>query len=379
LFNPGLENRKAKDSFRLTQPWKKKVCQALLTWFSVNQRLLPWRGTSDPYRVMVSEFMLQQTQVSSVIPYYVRFMEQYPTLESLAVADEQEVLRLWAGLGYYQRARNLQQAARKILSEHKGLFPTDLKAACQLPGFGPYTAGAVLSIALGQQVALVDGNVERVLARLLSLSADPTTTVGKKVYWEVARQLIPVEHPGDFNQSLMELGATVCTPIGPTCPFCPLAALCQACKQKKVDQYPVKSPRRVAEKYTEAVLILWQDGKVLLGDHNEVGVFEGLWQFPWLWHPGRVAAAVLLERLLDTFSLSGSQLESIHQLTHGVTYRSIRTTFYLLRISGQSVHLPDLSYRWMPWNEVMQHPLPAYQQRILPVLTAVFQDEEEAR
>ena len=251
----------------------------LLQWYRAGHREMPWRTHVAPYRTLVSELMLQQTRVETVIPYFERFMAAFPTVEDLARAPEQRVLELWAGLGYYSRARNLQRAAVAVVEA--GGFPRDLVGLQALPGVGPYTAGAVASIALGLDAAVVDGNVERVVARVFALSL--TATALRKRVWEEATRAVAatVQHEpgaaGDFNQALMELGATVCTPRSPLCGHCPLAASCAG--KANAAAFPVKAPKKVSPVVRATAVVRVVDGRVWLGKRPE-GLLGGLWEPP---------------------------------------------------------------------------------------------------
>src|SRR5215831_786368 len=216
----------------------------LLEWFGQFQRDLPWRHTSDPYRIWLSEIMLQQTRVVAVIPYYERFLERLPTVESLAEAPQDEVLRLWSGLGYYSRARNLQKAAQQIVAKHGGIFPRDVESVLALPGIGAYTAAAILSIAHQQSRAVLDGNVARVLARLGAIRGDLRANGSWLELQKTADHLLDQQSPGDWNQAVMELGATLCTPRSPQCLLCPVGEFCEARKEGLAGIIPEKRTKR---------------------------------------------------------------------------------------------------------------------------------------
>ncbi len=257
------------------------LLKPLLVWYNANKRTLPWRSDPTPYHVWVSEIMLQQTRVEAVKPYYARFLKALPRIEDLAYAREEDLLKLWEGLGYYSRVRNMQKAARRIVEDFGGEFPTDKDSLQKLPGIGPYTAGAIASIAFAQPVPAVDGNVLRVLARIRA-DARPITDAGVKML--VEKELLacmPKEAAGDFNQALMELGALVCLPnAAPRCSACPLTALCQAYLQSVTAAYPVretKKPRRIEEK---TVLLLCDEKRVALRKRPEKGLLAGMYEFP---------------------------------------------------------------------------------------------------
>lgn len=252
---------------------------SLLAWYRVHRRDLPWRRTRDPYAIWVSEAMLQQTRVETVLAYYGRFLARFPTLVELAVAPEGDVLALWSGLGYYRRARSLQAAARAIVERHGGVFPRDPAAVRALPGIGPYTAGAVLSIAFDAREPLVDGNVARVLARWTALDGEPATIA--RELWELAAALLPERGAGDWNQALMELGATVCTPRLPRCDACPVTALCRARRLGLEAELPRPRPRPVTLAVEALVVLVERRGRWLVVRRGaDEGRMAGMLEFP---------------------------------------------------------------------------------------------------
>ena len=254
----------------------------LLRWYDLHHRDLPWRGTRDPYRIWVSEIMLQQTRVEAVIPYYEKFLRRFPDVKALASANEEEVLACWSGLGYYSRARNLQKAARAIVARHAGEFPRTFKEALALPGIGAYTAPAVLSIAYGVPLAVLDGNVARVLSRLFTVAAGIKTNGGKKKLSGLAAQLLSRTRSGDFNQAMMELGATVCLPRQPRCTACPLRGHCRAYSTEQVEKYPPpnREKKPVLRRFRSA-LILDAKGRCLLARRDdEAQWMAGFWELP---------------------------------------------------------------------------------------------------
>ena len=252
----------------------------LLRWFGRRRRDLPWRGTRDPYAVVVSEFMLQQTQVATVIPYYERFLKRFPNARSLAKADEAEVLRLWAGLGYYRRARQLHRFARQVVAKHDGRVPADHDTLLNLPGLGPYAAAAVASIAFDLPYAVLDGNVIRVMARVLRDTGDPGSGETKRRLRDAAQRLLAPRRPGDFNQAMMELGAVVCRPRAPKCDECPLRASCGAFAEGRPEAYPSPKKRRATVRLQEWGAILLRRGKVLLLQRPAAARWGGMWEFP---------------------------------------------------------------------------------------------------
>lgn len=253
----------------------------LITWFMKEQRELPWRKDQDPYKVWVSEIMLQQTRVDTVIPYFNRFMHKFPTVEALAEADQEEVLKAWEGLGYYSRVRNLQSAVKEVHTQYGGQVPNTLEDISSLKGVGPYTAGAILSIAYGVPEPAVDGNVMRVLSRILLIKEDIAKPATRKVFEQAVRVLISKENPSAFNQALMELGALICTPTSPSCLLCPVREHCIAFHQGAQHELPVKSKKKKQRSVQLAAAILTDiDGKVLIRKRPDDGLLASLWEFP---------------------------------------------------------------------------------------------------
>lgn len=253
----------------------------LLHWYSESKRDLPWRRERDPYKIWVSEIMLQQTKVDTVIPYFNRFMEKYPTVYELAAADQQEVLKAWEGLGYYSRARNLQNAVREVVAEYGGKVPATPKELGALKGVGPYTTGAILSIAYNQPEPAVDGNVMRVFSRLLKIEADIAVPRTKKLFEDCVRQVISTEDPSSFNQAIMDLGATICTPKSPTCLFCPVQEHCRAFSEGIQEELPIKTKAKKQKPMAYvALLIKNENEEYVIEKRAENGLLANLWQFP---------------------------------------------------------------------------------------------------
>ena len=257
-----------------------KFSQLLLAWYRKNARILPWRETSDPYAIWISEIMLQQTRVDTVIPYYHKWLEEFPTVEDLATADEDRVLKVWEGLGYYSRARNLHKAAHILVDRFQGQLPRDLKDLQSLPGVGRYTAGAIASIAFGIPAPILDGNLRRVLTRFFNIRTPIQTTETEKRLWKLAGELLPPNNPGDFNQALMELGALVCLPINPNCADCPLNKECQANQLGIQESLPVRKEKSPPPHYQVAAAVIEKEGQVLLAKRPPDGLLGGLWEFP---------------------------------------------------------------------------------------------------
>lgn len=260
---------------------KEEFQNSLLDWYDANKKALPWRKTTEPYKIWISEIMSQQTQVETVMPYYARFMAKYPTLEDLAAADDDELLKLWEGLGYYSRARNLKIAANEVMTAFGGEFPSELKAIQSLKGIGPYTAAAIASISFGLPEPAIDGNLLRVTSRLFELEDDISIPKSRKVFDEKLRSLISEERPGDFNQALMDIGSMVCTPKIANCELCPLADFCQAKKTGKQLDFPIKSKKlKQKELYYAAFALQNSLGEHYLEKRPATGLLANMWTFP---------------------------------------------------------------------------------------------------
>jgi A/G-specific adenine glycosylase len=307
----------------------------LLTWFRTHQRDLPWRTSREPYRIWVAEIMLQQTRIAAVMPYYERFLEYFPTVESLAAAPQQEVLKLWSGLGYYSRARNLHSAAKEIVAEHNGKFPRTLEAALQLPGIGVYTAAAVLSIAYDAPLAVLDGNVARVLARIHAVRGDLRVPRTWRALTEKADQLLARKTASDWNQALMELGEVICMPKSPRCLVCPVVKSCRAFAEGITNEIPAPRRKRAPIAMTiAAVILLDPKGRTLLvrdpGAHDDV-LFSRMWQFPAI-QVSREAKPELEKYFAETFGMQKLILEELPSARHGVTFRNITLLPFLARV-----------------------------------------------
>jgi A/G-specific adenine glycosylase len=336
----------------------------LLGWFRKFHRDLPWRRTRDPYRIWLSEIMLQQTRVAAVIPYYERFLERFPDVRALAEAPQEEVLRLWSGLGYYSRARNLQRAAQEIVAKHHGKFPRDFGEALALPGIGQYTAAAILSIAYDAKHAVLDGNVARVLARLGAIRGDLREANRWRGLRKSADNLLDPKSPGEWNQAMMELGATVCAPRAPQCLLCPIAKFCRARRLGLSDRLPEKRKKRAAEEVTlAAAVFLDHRGCTLLlppsslnirrATKNEIApLVSRMWHFPTVRVREHAAAELqsFLAELNPAVANHGARLEPLSEARHTVTYRKITllpfraTVAALPAVSGTKVvALADVS------------------------------------
>jgi A/G-specific adenine glycosylase len=303
--------------------------KALIQWYRKNRRDLPWRRNKDPYRIWVSEVMLQQTQVDTVIPYYQRFLKRFPTVQSLAKALLDGVLARWSGLGYYSRARSLHRAAQIIVNERKGEWPSDLEGWMGLPGIGRYTAGAVLSIAFEKRVPILDGNVMRVLCRLFALDGDPRAEPLNSKLWRLAEEILPRKNVGDFNQSLMELGATVCMPVSPRCLLCPCRSFCKAFALGDVEQFPRPKKQVSTVRVQMAAAVVQRNERFFLQRREEGKALGGLWEFPVFEFKGRRNLESQLQKELSR-KFSWSFLSSRHRGTvqHSIMNRRLKVDVY---------------------------------------------------
>ena len=321
----------------------KSFQRRLLDWFRTHRRELPWRGSRDPYRIWIAEIMLQQTRIAAVMPYYERFLARFPTVESLARAPQDDVLKLWSGLGYYSRARNLHRAAQEIVAGHGGEFPRALDAALALPGIGGYTAAAVLSIAYDAAFAVLDGNVARVLARLGAIRGDLREPrrwreLSRIAQEQLAPRLPAHASPGDWNQALMELGETICTPQTPRCAVCPVARTCHARARGLTREIPAPRKKRAPVRVRIAAAILRDPrGRTLLvqdpGAHDDV-LFSRMWQFPAV-EVARDAQGELAAHVKEILALDGAplDLEALPAARHGVTFRDVTLLPFLARVA----------------------------------------------
>ncbi len=328
---------------------QKQIAARLLAWYSKHKRDLPWRHTDDPYRILLAEFMLQQTQVATVIPYYHRFLDRFPTVCDLANASRDDVLKAWEGLGYYARARNLHKAAHAIATDFAGAVPDTYDELKSLPGFGPYTTAAVLSIAYDRDHAVLDGNVIRVVTRVFDIRDDVAQTRVKNQLWNLAEALLPKGDAGTYNQAIMELGATVCTPKNPACNRCPLQTYCAAYKAGDPQRLPVKAKQKPRAHHALCAGIVWHKDKVLIAQRPENGLLGGLWEFP----AGTQQAG---ESLQDTCMRGIRETAGIHiaiddryrTVKHAFTHFSITLhTFQCRYVKGKARALTCDNLAWV--------------------------------
>ncbi len=341
--------------------WRRTFRRRLRNWYDRAARDLPWRRTNNAYHIWVSEIMLQQTQVATVIPYFERFLKAFPSVAQLANADEQTVLRYWEGLGYYRRARQMHAAAKRIVAEHRGKIPREVDLLRDLPGIGPYTAGAILSIAFGAREPILEANTIRLVARLLAITEDVGSTKIQNLMWSFSDQLLPRKEVGLFNQALMELGSLICTPKFPSCDACPVADLCMANAKKLQQQLPVLKQKISFEKVNEAAVVIRHRGRILIRQCGSKERWEGLWDFP------RVPVTSIDKRPMGNELVRGvCELTGLkvrvgpHLMTikHGVTrFRITLHCFTAELVSPRSDKTAQTETRWIKPGELVQVPL----------------------
>jgi len=349
---------------------RKKISVQLLTWYCKHKRDLPWRQTKDPYRILLSEFMLQQTQVDTVIPYYHRFLKSFPTVHDLANASQDEVLKAWEGLGYYSRARNLHKAAHSISTDFSGTVPDTYDTLKALPGFGPYTTAAVLSIAYDRDHAVLDGNVIRVLARLFNIRDDVTQTRVKNQLWDIAQKLLPEGDAGDYNQAVMELGATVCTPKNPECTNCPLQKQCEVFKAGDPTTLPIKAKKKSRPHHTMSGGIVWRDNQVLITQRPENGLLGGLWEFPaGTQQSGESLQDTCIRGIKETVGIEATVQDRFRTVKHAFTHFSITLhTFQCRYTKGKARHLTCGHLAWVPLSDLNTYAFSRTSRRLIDYL-----------
>ena len=349
----------------------KRLSSRLLSWYRLHKRTLPWRGHPDPYAVWVSEIMLQQTRVEAVIPYFERWMHLYPTIRTLAEASEQDVLNAWEGLGYYSRARNLHKAAKIIAQKYGGEIPRDIDRLLELPGIGRYILGAISSIAFGMNVPALDGNIKRVYARIFDITEPVDSSTGEKILWQIAENYLPKNNAGDYNQALMDLGATICVPKKPRCLICPVMNLCEARANGTQNQRPVKLAKKEVPHYVHAVGVIIRRGRVLLAKRPSEGLLGGMWEFP----NGRVNGdprAGLADALKMGYKLrlranrrSIQNREQLGVVLHGYSHFSVEVHVYLCDVEA----LPSAqNLKWVWIKALDQYPMGKIDRQIAQIV-----------
>ena len=341
-------------------------------WYGQHARSLPWRGVSDPYAIWVSEIMLQQTRVDTVIAYYARWMVRFPTLESLAQASEQELLKLWEGLGYYGRARNLHRAAQVVMEQYGGNLPDSREELEKLPGVGRYTAGAIASMAFGKDEPALDGNIRRVLARVFNLTAPISSPEGKRQMEQLLKEHLPTGQAGIFNQALMDLGAMVCTPRLPACQSCPVKPVCQAFALGVQEQRPVREKRCIVPHYTVTAAVIQREGRVLIARRPDNGLLGGMWEFPGgKQEPGEPLVACLEREIWEELGARvhvGAELGIFrHAYTH---FKVTLHAFYCDLVDGAVTPVEASEIRWVKPQELGEYPMGKIDRKISQILSS---------
>jgi len=345
----------------------KEFRKVLLTWFKIHQREMPWRGIDDPYKIWVSEVMLQQTQVKKVVDYYLRFITRFPDIKQLASASLQDVLKVWEGLGYYARARNFHKAAKIVVDVYNGEIPSEYTEFRKLPGVGDYSAAAVLSIAFDAPYAAVDGNIKRVLARLFLMEAPINDSSSQKLFQQQADELLDHEKPSQYNQAMMELGATVCRPQSPTCLVCPVSMYCCAFQTASQDEFPRSNKRSAIPEHHIVACVISKGTKVLLIQRPLDGLLGGLWEFP----NGRPnededVEAACVRHIADAVNLNVNNLTYLTRVRHAFThFKIVVDVFNCQYQSGELILNGPLDAKWVELTSLKEYPLPRTTHRIL--------------
>ncbi len=353
-----------------------KFEDTLLDWYQTQARSLPWRDQQEPYPVWVSEVMLQQTRVESVIPYYERWMKRFPTIDTLARASQQEVLSEWEGLGYYSRARNLHRAAQIVSSEYEGQLPQDVNQLLLLPGIGRYTAGAIASIAFGKDEPVLDGNVRRVLARVFDVREPARSTIGEKCLWQLAEEILPPGKAGDYNQALMELGALICTPRQPRCEACPLGSICLAYSSGVQEERPVKQSKPPLPHHVVSSAIIQKNQRVLIAQRPPDGLLGGMWEFPGgKVEPGEDLVMGLKREICEELGVDIEVGSPIGIYQHAYTHFRITLHAYLCELNGsQPQTLFHDQIDWCPIPSLQEYPMGKIDRQISNALQSVVED-----
>ena len=344
--------------------------KALLRWFTEKARDLPWRRTKDPYAIWISEIMLQQTRVLAVVPYYKRFLNRFPTIERLARARLDTVIKLWEGLGYYSRARNLHATAKKIVTEFHGHLPATREELLTLPGIGRYTAGAIASIAFDRREPLVDGNVTRVLCRIFRIKGSPKDVAIQKRIWCIAEELVPEGHAGQFNQALMELGSEVCLPRHPRCGDCPANRLCEARRHDEQDSLPTRAPKKQLPFHTVAVGVIYRNGRILIDKRKPEGLLGGLWEFPGgKKRRGESLETALRREIREELAITVRVGRLLAVVDHIYSHFRVRIhAFECVYLSGEPRCIACAAFKWVRLGDLGRYAFPAANNRIIQIL-----------
>lgn len=344
---------------------KTEFQQDLIHWFAAEKRDLPWRRTADPYQIWISEIMLQQTRVDTVIPYYKRFIEKFPTLYDLAEADEEVLLKQWEGLGYYSRVRNLQAGVKEVAEKYGGIVPSSRQEISALKGVGPYTAGAVLSIAYGIPEHAVDGNVMRVLSRILLIEEDIAKPKTRKLFEEAVTEIISHEDPSSFNQGLMELGALICTPTSPKCLLCPVREHCAAFHEGKQHELPIKTKAKKTKAHQFAMLAIEKGEKVLMEKRPSTGLLANMWQFPMLEVTAETLPLEIEEQLSESLAGEVSAVEKFTSFKHVFSHLTWNVDAYTAKAGDLTL---PAHMRWVTAEELELLPIAGPAQKMKTAL-----------
>lgn len=344
---------------RYNPPMARSIARRLLDWYAAHGRKLPWRGRRDPYAIWVSEIMLQQTRVEVVAGYFARWMRRFPTLADLAAADLEQVLAVWEGLGYYGRARNLHRAAGRIVAEHGGRLPTAVEALERLPGIGPYSAAAIAALAFGRAALALDGNQMRVLTRLFDLAVDPRTAAGRRLLERRGMALLPRGRAGDFNQALMDLGATVCRARAPDCSRCPLRRDCLARARGTIALRPLRRPRAAVPHRQVAAAVIVRAGRVLIGRRPEGKLLGGLWQFPGgKREPGESLQACLRREVREELAVDVQPDQRLGVFEHAYSHFTVQVVAFGCRLlRGRPRAREHTQLRWVRPRDLSHYPM----------------------
>lgn len=356
---------------------KSGFADALVSWYQENHRDLPWRNTKDPYRIWLSEVMLQQTQVATVIPYYEKFLSLFPTVQDLAEAPQDKVLKAWEGLGYYARGRNLHKAAKQVVTHYQGQFPETLAAVEALPGIGRSTAGAILTFAYGQRHPLLDGNVKRVLSRLYDVDQDPTQTLVQKKLWAYSQSLLEqTSDPYHFNQAMMELGATLCTPKQPQCLLCPVRRFCEAAAVGTQHERPVRGAKKTSPHYDIGAAVIWHQGRILIQQRPSEGLLGGLWEFPGgKQEAGETLVDTVRREITEELAIEIEVGEKLVAVKHAYTHFRITLHAFDCRyVSGKPVLNSADDCRWVKPEELTNFAFPKANNRVIEEIQARLAD-----
>lgn len=344
----------------------------LLAWFDTHAAELPWRQDRNPYRVWLSEVMLQQTQITTVIPYFDRFMENFPTVQMLAAADQDTVLKLWEGLGYYSRARNMHKAAQRVANELDGQFPTTAEGLQKLPGIGRYTAGAIASIAFDEPAPILDGNVIRVFSRLFDIDSDVTESATKNQLWDIAAQLVPQQNPGDYNQALMELGQKICKPKNPLCAECPISTYCQAYQKGTQAERPIKKKKAPTPHVdVTAGLIRNTQGELLIAKRPDDKLLGGLWEFPGgKQDDGETLQECLARELQEELGITVAVGAFFVQVKHAFTHFKITLhVFECDHVAGEPQAIECADWAWVSEEQLTNYAFGAADRQVIEALS----------